>query len=269
MDVDQLRRLGLRPPDGGLRARVLAAAGAQLRPARCWWRRPGPWIAAGALLAVTVVVAMSATGAVPDPVRPAILPERRPGLPPPAASGLPAPAPTPAVAATDASDLSAYERFDARAMYGVNIIPPSGGTQQREGLDPSEGVEVTAVHPGSAAERSGVRVGDVILAVDGIPVASMTDLRNEVALAGVGAVVEVLIGREGRRLLLPAQLGEWPAGIPYQAIDPQAEAAFRRWQEQRQERIATALQALRRQVEALEAPSAGRPWRITGGLAPE
>lgn len=54
-----------------------------------------------------------------------------------------------------------------------------------------EGAMVTRVEDGAPAQRAGLRVGDVVTAVNGRPVASQSALRNRLALIAVGETAEV------------------------------------------------------------------------------
>jgi S1-C subfamily serine protease len=69
-------------------------------------------------------------------------------------------------------------------------------------LRSSFGVEVVAVEPGGPAHRSGIRTGDVIVAIDGSPVSSVDDLhrfltewpiRSEVACSVIRGIEMILI----------------------------------------------------------------------------
>jgi hypothetical protein len=56
--------------------------------------------------------------------------------------------------------------------------------------------EITHVQPGSAAAKAGVEVGDVVLAVDGEPIASFEALTQRVARHGAGDVLTLSIARQ-------------------------------------------------------------------------
>ena len=64
------------------------------------------------------------------------------------------------------------ERFRGRS---AEALRPRLGLRVK---DAPAGAEVAAVHPGSLAERAGVRVGDVVEAVDDQPVRSAEDLER-------------------------------------------------------------------------------------------
>lgn len=58
------------------------------------------------------------------------------------------------------------------------------------------GAEVTSVVAGSPAERAGLRRGDVIVAVDGVPVLSASGLRSGLASRAVGREVAIEVVRD-------------------------------------------------------------------------
>jgi len=67
---------------------------------------------------------------------------------------------------------------------------------------------VSSVEPGSAAERAGVKRGDVITSFNGRPVTDMNSLRNRVADTTPGATAKVVVNREGRERELAVKLDE-------------------------------------------------------------
>ena len=82
------------------------------------------------------------------------------------------------------------EHGEVREGYlglSVEDLPPREGA--REGT--SGGVAVTAVDPGSPAERAGVRKGDVLEAVDGFPLGSAEEFRFRVRDLGIGATAKL------------------------------------------------------------------------------
>src|SRR4051794_7949561 len=62
-----------------------------------------------------------------------------------------------------------------------------------------QGVVIDRVEPGSTAEGAGLRAGDLILAVAGVPVRSAADFRNRVGLTEPGRELEITYLRDGQR----------------------------------------------------------------------
>jgi len=63
------------------------------------------------------------------------------------------------------------------------------------------------------ARAAAIREGDVILAVDGKPVDSISALRNTISLAGVGTEVDLRVLREGDERNIGVKLGEMPENL--------------------------------------------------------
>jgi serine protease Do len=70
------------------------------------------------------------------------------------------------------------------------------------GLDKTEGVVVTVVEPGSAADEAGIRRGDVIVEVDRKPVRSLDEYKKTVAAIRKGKGVLFLVRRGESTLFL-------------------------------------------------------------------
>src|SRR2546426_1428851 len=70
------------------------------------------------------------------------------------------------------------------------------------GLDKTEGVVVTAVEPGSAADEAGIRRGDVIVEVDRKPIRSLDEYKKTVAAIRKGKGVLFLVRRGESTLFL-------------------------------------------------------------------
>ena len=84
------------------------------------------------------------------------------------------------------------------AQLGVNVVDATSSAQL--------GTEVTEVTPDSAAAEAGVKVGDVITAMDSRPVASSEALVALVRSSDVGQQVELKIFRGDEQLVLEATL---------------------------------------------------------------
>ena len=61
----------------------------------------------------------------------------------------------------------------------------------------ARGVEISEVAPGSAADLAGIKVGDVAVSMNGVPLESALQLRNGLALLRVGQSVEMRLARNG------------------------------------------------------------------------
>ncbi|MFQ5984199.1 MAG: DegQ family serine endoprotease [Alphaproteobacteria bacterium] len=85
------------------------------------------------------------------------------------------------------------------------------------GLERPAGVLINAIYPGGPAERAGVRVGDVILAVDGKEVVDPQALRFRLATRPVGRDVELALVRQGVRRAVRFPLEAAPEHPPRDA----------------------------------------------------
>ena len=68
------------------------------------------------------------------------------------------------------------------------------------------GVTVMTVTAGSAAARTGIRTGDVLTAVDDVPVDSPAHLTSIVRSHRAGDTIRVVLVRNGRRITVVATL---------------------------------------------------------------
>jgi putative serine protease PepD len=77
--------------------------------------------------------------------------------------------------------------------------------------DSDEGPRVAAVNDGSPASAGGVRVGDVIVAIDGERISSSDELRAALEDREVGANATLTVERSGQSTELSVTLAERPA----------------------------------------------------------
>ncbi|HYY57232.1 MAG TPA: DegQ family serine endoprotease [Pyrinomonadaceae bacterium] len=95
-----------------------------------------------------------------------------------------------------------------RSKIGVRIQPVTADIASSLGLAQARGAIVTAVEPGSPAERAGIRRGDVITAFNGGPVTDTNSLRNQVARTQPGTEATVSILRDNREQQLRVTVTE-------------------------------------------------------------
>lgn len=96
-----------------------------------------------------------------------------------------------------------------RAWMGVEGSDLDPGTARQLGVD--GGAVVTLVRDGSPAGEAGLAPTDVITAVDGVPVATMSALRLLLGGHRPGDVVSVEVRRAGDARTVPVRLAERPA----------------------------------------------------------
>ncbi|MBY5974251.1 trypsin-like peptidase domain-containing protein [Ferrimonas balearica] len=82
------------------------------------------------------------------------------------------------------------------------------------GLDRPEGIAITQMHPASPFAEAGFQPGDVILAVDGMPVSSPPEMIFRMTVAGLGNAVEVTRLRDGREREIEVTLAPPPEDPP-------------------------------------------------------
>ena len=95
-----------------------------------------------------------------------------------------------------------------RSQLGVTVQGITSDMAESLGLKSTGGVIVSGVSEGSAAERAGVKRGDVIQSFNGTPVHDTNSLRNRVAEAGPGSTAELVILRDGAEKKLSVKLDE-------------------------------------------------------------
>jgi len=95
-----------------------------------------------------------------------------------------------------------------RGQLGVVVQTVTQDIATSMGLKEAKGVIVSQVQPNSAAERAGMRRGDVITALNGEPINDSNVLRNMVARTAPDTEVTLTILRGGSEQQLRATLGE-------------------------------------------------------------
>lgn len=95
-----------------------------------------------------------------------------------------------------------------RGVLGISGRDLDSQLAQGFGLDTQHGGFVNEVTAGSAAEKAGIKAGDIIVSVDGRAIKSFQELRAKVATMGAGAKVELGLIRDGDTKTVKVTLGE-------------------------------------------------------------
>ena len=93
-----------------------------------------------------------------------------------------------------------------RGLLGIRIQEVTDELAKSMGLDRPRGVLISDVNEGSAAEDTGLEVGDVILEVDGQPTNTVAELRNTIAHTPPGTEVKLRVWRDGKERSFTATL---------------------------------------------------------------
>jgi S1-C subfamily serine protease len=95
-----------------------------------------------------------------------------------------------------------------RAWLGIASVTGPLPPALRSRFDQQHGLHVAEVVTGSPAARAGIRVGDIVVAVDGVPVRSATELVRTMVEEAIGKRVEVTVWRNGALVDVIAVLEE-------------------------------------------------------------
>ncbi len=87
-----------------------------------------------------------------------------------------------------------------RGYIGVTITAMDASTSKAVGLDKATGVMVQGLLKDGAAEKAGIKEGDIILKIDGREVSQPNHLQSYVATKSAGTEVKLTIWREGKEI---------------------------------------------------------------------
>jgi serine protease Do len=97
-----------------------------------------------------------------------------------------------------------------RGWLGVSIQNLTPELAEAMDLEKPGGVLIADVQDDTPAARAGLRRGDVVRKINGQPVGTVGDMRNQIATAGAGAKVALEIERNGKPQTLTVTLAELP-----------------------------------------------------------
>ncbi|MCC6209618.1 MAG: trypsin-like peptidase domain-containing protein [Burkholderiales bacterium] len=97
-----------------------------------------------------------------------------------------------------------------RGWIGVELSPVPPALAESFNLGSAEGAIIKGVLNGGPADRAGVRPGDVLLAIDGRPIADPQGVLNAVTGISPGSTAKVKVRRKGQDLELALTVGRRP-----------------------------------------------------------
>jgi serine protease Do/serine protease DegQ len=95
-----------------------------------------------------------------------------------------------------------------RGVLGVQLYNVTPDIAKEFGLSETSGALVGGVAQGSAAERAGIKTGDIITTLNGANMRNSGELRNAIGLLHVGDKVEIGLLRDGKPRKVTAQIAE-------------------------------------------------------------
>ncbi len=87
-----------------------------------------------------------------------------------------------------------------RGSLGIKGSEMTADIAKALNIDTRRGAFVSEVRPQSAADKAGIRAGDVLVSVDGKPVKSFAELRAKVGTTAPGKIIIIGLVREGKSL---------------------------------------------------------------------
>jgi len=98
----------------------------------------------------------------------------------------------------------------SRGWIGVHIQPVTTEIAESLGMKGSEGALVAEPQADSPAAKAGIVSGDVITAIDGVPVKDSRDLARKIGMTGPGTSVKLSLRHKGEAKTVTVLLAETP-----------------------------------------------------------
>ncbi len=105
------------------------------------------------------------------------------------------------------AQLKKYKKVK-RGWLGVTIQDVDENTAKALGLPEPKGALVASVIPGDPADKAGIKVGDVIISVNGKPVKDSRDLTRKIGAFAPGTTIKITVWRNGEIKDVWVKLGE-------------------------------------------------------------
>lgn len=116
----------------------------------------------------------------------------------------------PAATAVDVADQLLADGTAIHPYLGVRLAPLTPQIRDALGVTAQQGAVVAGVVPDGPAAGAGVRPGDVLVALDGRPITSVTDVYAALRDIAPGQVGTLTVVRDGRRVDLPVTVAARP-----------------------------------------------------------
>jgi predicted metalloprotease with PDZ domain len=129
-----------------------------------------------------------------------------------------------------------------RGRIGVQVQPMSPELREHLGAPPDRGILVNKVEPDRPAARADVRVGDVIVTADGVPIRELFDLTRVIARVPAGEALDLRVIRDKQEIAITVR----PEGEATPWIDPE------HWTDWLEKGLRQGNRALREKLERLE-----------------
>jgi Do/DeqQ family serine protease len=113
-----------------------------------------------------------------------------------------------------------------RPWLGARLQEVTHDIADSLGLQRPSGALVASVAPNSPAARAGIKTGDLIVSVDGVPVEDPNAFNYRFATEPLGGTAQVKIARQGREVVVPVALEALPE-TPRNEVEIRAQSPFR------------------------------------------
>lgn len=93
-----------------------------------------------------------------------------------------------------------------RGVLGIQVGNLNSDIADKLGIDESQGVIIGGIEKGGSADKSGLKEGDVIKNIDGVPVTKFADMAGYLGSKRPNDVVNVTVIRKGKEKTVPVTL---------------------------------------------------------------
>jgi len=112
-----------------------------------------------------------------------------------------------------------------RAHLGVQMQDINTELAKAFNIESEAGAVVTRIIKDSPADKAGLKVGDVVTAIDGHRLMNADSLRNTIGLLMVGQTIELTILRDGEEKILRAKVKEMKKQASQNEVHPKLSGA--------------------------------------------